>query len=90
MADNEVIYIAIAPPTAPDDNLIRGVADILSRSPCGTRHLIAGGIPRIIAHYDNMQITGHVIQKLHNLGIGCFTCLLSPSACDKEKGAFVP
>jgi hypothetical protein len=69
MPDNEVIYIAIAPPADPDDNLVRDIADILDKPPYDTRLLIAGEIPRIIARYDNMQIIEPVINKLNDLGL---------------------
>jgi hypothetical protein len=69
MADNEVIYIAIAPPANPDENLVRSVAAIFDKTSYDTRPLISGEIPRIIARYDNMQMIEPIINKLHNLGL---------------------
>ena len=69
MPDNEAIYIAIATPDNPDEDLIKSIAAIFNRPPYDTRLLIAGEIPRIIARYDNMQMSEPVINKLNDLGL---------------------
>lgn len=74
MADYEVMHIAIAPPANPDANLVRSVAAVINKSPYDTRLLLAGEIPKIIAHYDSIQITESVIRNLRDLGLVAIAC----------------
>jgi hypothetical protein len=74
MADYEVMHIAIAPPANPDVNLVRSVATVINKNPYDTRLLLAGEIPKIIAHYDNIQITESVIRNLRDLGLVAIAC----------------
>jgi hypothetical protein len=74
MADHEVMHIAIAPPANPDANLVRSVATVINKSPYDTRLLLAGEIPKIIAHYDSIQITESVIRNLRDLGLVAIAC----------------
>jgi hypothetical protein len=74
MADYEVMHIAIAPPANPDANLVRSVATVINKSPYDTRLLLAGEIPKIIAHYDSIQITESVIRNLRDLGLVAIAC----------------
>jgi len=74
MADYEVMHIAIAPPANPDVNLVRSVATVINKSPSYTRLLLAGEIPKIIAHYDNIQIAESIVQNLRELGLAAMAC----------------
>ncbi|MBM2824511.1 MAG: hypothetical protein HW402_175 [Dehalococcoidales bacterium] len=74
MADNEIIHVAIAPPPKLDDNLVRSVATVINKNPYDARLLLAGRIPKIIAHYNNRQTVESVIQKLHALGLAAMAC----------------
>jgi hypothetical protein len=74
MADYEVMHIAIAPPANPDANLVRSVATVINKSPYDTRLLLAGEIPKIIAHYDSIQTTESVIRNLRDLGLVAIAC----------------
>jgi len=74
MADYEVMHIAIAPPANPDENLIRSVATVINKSPYDTRLLLAGKVPKVIAHYDSMQIAESVTQNLRELGLVAIAC----------------
>jgi len=74
MADHEIMHIAIAPPANLDANLIGNVATVIERSPYDTRLLLAGRVPKIIAHYDSVQIAESAIQKLRDLGIIAIAC----------------
>ena len=74
MANYEVVHIAIAPPAILDENLVRSVAAIINKHPYDTRLLLAGEIPRIIAHCDSMQIAESIIQKLKDLGLVAIAC----------------
>jgi len=74
MADYEVMHIAVAPPTNLDANLVKSVATVINKSPYHTRLLLAGEIPRIIAHYDNIQIAESIVQNLRELGLAAMAC----------------
>lgn len=69
MADYEIIHVAIAPPDTLDANLVKSVATVINKSPYDTRLLLAGEIPKIIAHYDSVQIAESIIQNLRTLGL---------------------
>jgi hypothetical protein len=74
MADYEVMHIAVAPPNNLDANLVRSVATVINKSPYHTRLLLAGKIPRIIAHCDNIQIAESIVQNLRELGLAAMAC----------------
>ena len=74
MADYEVMHIAIAPPANPDANLVRNVATVINKSHYDTRLLLAGQIPKIIAHYDSIQIAESIVQNLRDLGLAAIAC----------------
>lgn len=69
MADNEVIYVALNPPPDPDDLLIRNIAGIIGKSAYDTRLAISGEIPRIVAHFDNIQLAEKVTGELKDIGL---------------------
>jgi hypothetical protein len=71
---NEIVHIAIAPLASPGANLVSTVATIINKSPYDTRLLLAGGIPKIIAHYDDIKIAESVIRDLHDLGLVAIAC----------------
>jgi len=77
MADYEVMHIAVAPPANLDENLVRSVATVINKSPSYTRLLLAGEVPKVIAHYDNMQIAEPIIQNLRDLGLVAIACKYS-------------
>jgi hypothetical protein len=82
MTDHEVIHIAVTPPASLDANLVRGVATIINKSPFQTRLLLAGEVPKFIAHYDSTQVAESIIRNLRNLGLVAIACR------DSELGQF--
>jgi hypothetical protein len=74
MADYEVMHIAVAPPANLDANLVRSVATVINKSPYDTRLLLGGKIPKIIAHYEGMQIAESSIRNLRDLGLTAIAC----------------
>jgi hypothetical protein len=74
MADYEVIHVAVAPPATLNANLVKSVAAVINKSPYDTRLLLAGEIPKIIAHYNSIQIAESRIQNLRDLGIVAIAC----------------
>ncbi len=74
MADYEIVHVAIAPPDTLHANVVRSVAAVINKSPYDTRLLLAGEIPRIIAHYDSIQIAESIVQNLRDLGLAAIAC----------------
>jgi hypothetical protein len=74
MTDYEVIHIAVAPPAKLDVSLVRSVATVINESPSQTRLLLAREVPKIIAHYDNIQMAESIIRKLRDLGFVAIAC----------------
>jgi hypothetical protein len=74
MADYELMLIAVAPPANPDENLVRSVATVINKSPYDTRLLLAGKVPKVIAHYDSAQTAESVTQNLRELGLVAMAC----------------
>jgi len=72
---NEVIHIAVAPPANLDANLVRSVATVINKSPSYTRLLLAGEVPKVIAHYESMQIAETIIHNLRELGLVAIACV---------------
>jgi hypothetical protein len=74
MTNHEVIHIAVAPPANLDANLVRSVATVINKSPSQTHLLLAGEVPKVIAHYDSIQVAESIIQNLRNLGLVAIAC----------------
>jgi hypothetical protein len=74
MTDYEVIHIAVAPPANLDANLVRSVATVINKSLSQTRLLLAGEVPKVIAHYDSMQAAESIIRNLRNLSLVTIAC----------------
>lgn len=69
-----MVHIAIVSSDTPEENLVKKVADIINKDLYGTRLLLAGRIPRIVAHYQNMQAAESVAQNLRALGLVTIVC----------------
>lgn len=74
MAENEVVHVAIAPPAAIDEELVRKVAAIVATNLYETRLRLTGKIPKLIAHYDNLQMAESTAQSLKELGLVAIVC----------------
>jgi hypothetical protein len=75
MTDYEKIHIAVAPPANLDANLVRSVATVINKSPAQTRLLLAGEMPKVIAHYDSIQVAESIIRNLRDLGLVAIACM---------------
>src|SRR3990172_4874499 len=73
-SDDEITHLAIAPPANIDANLVRNVATVFNKSPYDTRLLLAGEIPKIVAHYNSVQIAESMVQNLRDLGLAAIAC----------------
>ena len=74
MAGYEIVHVAIAPPDRLEANLIKKVAALVDKDLYGTRLLLAGKIPRIVAHYNTVQIAELTAQSLKALGLVAIVC----------------
>jgi hypothetical protein len=69
MAGYDIVHVAIAPPDILEASLVKEVAAVLNKDLYGTRLLLAGKIPRIVAHYQATQAAEGVAQRLRTLGL---------------------
>jgi hypothetical protein len=67
--DDEVVHIAVAPPARSDEKLVSSVAAVIGKSPTYTRLLLAGELPKIIAHADSPPAAKATIKALRQLGL---------------------
>ncbi len=71
---NEIVHVAIAPSDRLDENLVAQAAVIIKKDIYGTRLLLAGKIPKIVGHYDTMQMAESAAQSLRTLGFVAIVC----------------
>jgi hypothetical protein len=69
-----MVYVAIAPPETLEANLVKKVAAIVKKDLYGTRRLLVGRIPRIIAHYQTIQTAESIAQSLRALDLVAIVC----------------
>jgi hypothetical protein len=69
MVDGEKVHIAVVPPDTLDVSLIGSVAEIIDKSLYDTRLLLAGDIPKIIAHCDSTQAAESMVRYLRASGL---------------------
>lgn len=74
MAEHEVVHVAIAPPAALEEELVKKAAVIVAKNPYETRLRLTGKIPKIIANYDNMQMAESTARSLRELGLVAIVC----------------
>jgi hypothetical protein len=72
--DYGVVHIALAPPAHPDEKLVSSVAAIINKSLSYTRLLLAGELPRIIAHADSPPTAESIVRNLRQLGLVALAC----------------
>jgi hypothetical protein len=74
VAEHEIVHVAIDPPGEPDADLARQVAAIIDKAPYDTRLDLAGKLPKIVAHHDNVQTAQSTVQSLRDLGLVAVLC----------------
>jgi len=88
MEKSGVVYLALVPSVAPETGVITEVATIIGKEPYGTRLLLAGKVPKIVAHYEGKQTAEPVAQRLRDLGLVPLLCTES-ELCRSSEG-FIP
>jgi CRP-like cAMP-binding protein len=74
MTGYDIVHVAVAPPNILEANLVKEVAAILNKDLYGTRLLLAGRVPRIVAHYQTIQAAESTAQSLRALGLVTVVC----------------
>lgn len=74
MAEYDIVHVAIAPPDMPEESLVKRVAAIINKDLYGTHLLLAGKIPKIVAHYKTIQEAESIAQSLRALGLVAIVC----------------
>jgi hypothetical protein len=74
LTDRDIIHVAITPPDRIEDSLIKKVAAIIGKDLYGTRLLLAGKLPKVIADYDDMSVAEQAAQNLKALGLVVLVC----------------
>ncbi len=74
MAEQEVVHVAIAPPTMLDEELVKKVSAIVAKTLYETRLRLTGKIPKIIANYYNRQMAESTARSLRELGLVAIVC----------------
>jgi hypothetical protein len=64
-----LVYVAVLPAKGPDDHLAQKVASIIGKDFYGTRLLLSGRVPKIVARYDTIQAAELTSQSLKGLGL---------------------
>jgi len=86
MIVNEIVHVSIVPLPVLDINIVRQVAVIINKDLYSTRLLLAGKIPRIIAHYATLETAELNARRLRGLGLAVVIC--SDSELRKTANAF--
>ena len=68
-AEYDVVHVAVAPPAALEEELIKKVAAVVGKNLYETRLQLTGKIPKIIANYDTLQQAEAAAQSLRVLGL---------------------
>jgi hypothetical protein len=74
MSEVETIHVAIAPPAVLEEHLVEQVAAIVGRDIADTRLLLAGDIPRVIAHCQSADAAESTAGRLRELGLAAVVC----------------
>lgn len=69
MTEEQTTHVAIAPPEVLEQGLLEEVASVLNKETSDTRLLLAGNIPRIVAHCQDRQAADFMAEKLRGLGL---------------------
>jgi hypothetical protein len=68
-AGYNVVHVAVAPPAALEEELVKKVAAVVGKNLYETRLRLAGKIPKIIANYDSVQRAELTTKSLRELGL---------------------
>jgi hypothetical protein len=67
-------YVAVLPARAAEIDFVQRVASVIGKDLYGTRLLLAGKIPKIVARYDTLQTAELTMRTLRGLGLTAIMC----------------
>jgi hypothetical protein len=73
-SSHNIVHVAVLPMKATETDLVQRVASVIGKDLYGTRLLLAGKVPKIVARYDTMQVAELTAQSLRRLGLTTITC----------------
>jgi hypothetical protein len=74
MDSSDIIHVAVLPPDAAEAECVRKAASIIDKDIYGTRLLLTGKIPKVVAQYSTLQEADSTVQRLRGLGLTVITC----------------
>ena len=74
MDQHDIAYVAVAPPEALGEDLLKRVASLIGKELFETRLLLAGEVPGIIASCLDTDTADSMAQSLRNEGLAAFVC----------------
>jgi hypothetical protein len=87
VGQQDIVHVAVAPPKTLDADLVKRVASLVGKEIFDTRLLLAGEIPRIIAHYPNAGAAHSIVQGIREAGLVAFVC--KDSELRNRRASFV-
>ena len=70
----QTMYVAILPGNAVETATASRVASVIGKDVYGTRLLLAGRVPKIVARYDTLQAAELAVLSLRDLGLTATSC----------------
>lgn len=74
MTGSDIVHVAIAPPDILEADLVERVSAIVNKDLYGTRLVLTGKIPRLVAHCQTTQEAESIAQRLRTLGVVAMVC----------------
>lgn len=72
MAEGEIVYVAVVPPSSLDETIVKAAAEVIGKDAYQTRLLMVGVLPRIVARCHGMQTAESMAQGLKALKLVAF------------------
>ena len=72
--DKDALHVVAVPPNWADPERTKAVALLIKRDVPGTRLLLNGRVPRILASYSSIELAGEVAGELRRLGLQVRVC----------------
>jgi hypothetical protein len=72
--DKDALHVVAVPPNWADQERTKAVALLIKRDVPGTRLLLNGRVPRILASYSSIELAGEIAGQLRLLGLQVRVC----------------
>jgi hypothetical protein len=74
MSQSNIVHVAVVPPKSLDADVAKMVASLVNKEIFDTRLLLAGEIPRIIAHDTDIDRANSIARNIRDAGLVAFVC----------------